>query len=378
MVSCNRRSFVLGGTVAAAVAASASSTIVEAAGRSTLRAAAQARGIEIGAFASGSQFIDADFNSALGKHFTLAANLLEELEWDANPGFNVDDPGFSALTAFLDRCKTLGLRPRARQIYSKEALPWNAHLRNDGTPKNKSELEQTLIKRAQQACRPLAGRNAIIQVIDEILADHEGGLRLDPFSKALGEQYVDILFHAAHEAAPDALLIYQEYGPEIRPQDWFKRKTRDYLALLERLRKRDVPITGAALGGFMHPDLVLRKKFFQRIEQLDYDIHITELTQIYGIRGEPKSNGFWPKDDQENDRIVAERYTRAFDFLCNLKRLREITFFAAVDGRNSVETGSLGIEPYSKARPGILNRDWSPKPVYDSLVEIVARSKPAK
>lgn len=376
MATCSRRSFVLGGAVAAAAAASGRSSVIEAASLPGLREAAQARGIEIGAFASGSQFVDADFNAALGKHFTLAANLFEELEWDANPGFNVDDPGFSELKMFLDRCKTLGLRPRARQIYSKEALPWNAHLRNDGTPKNKSELEETLVKRAQQACRPLAGRNAIIQVIDEILADHEGGLRQDPFSKALGEHYVDILFHAAREAAPDALLIYQEYGPEIRPQDWFKRKTKDYLALLERLRKRNVPITGAALGGFMHPDLVLKNKFFKRIEELDYDIHITELTQIYGIRGEPKSDGFWPKNDKDNDRIVAGRYTRAFEFLCNLKRLREITFFAAVDGRNTVETGSLGIEPYSKARPGILNRDWTPKPVYDRLVDVVAKSKP--
>ncbi len=343
---------------------------------STLRQAAQARGIEIGAFTSLSQIQDNDFGNIVGQHFTLSANLLEEMEWDANPGFNVDDPGFSGLTAFLNRCRDLGLRSRARQIYSKEALPWNAHLRADGSPKNRTELEQTLVKRAQQACRPLKGRNAIIQVIDEILADHEGGLRQDPFSSALGEQYVDVLFHAAHEAAPDALLIYQEYGPEIRPQDWFKRKTKDYLALLDRLRKRNVPVTGAALGGFMHPDLVLRKQFFQHIEQLEYDIHITELTQIYGMRGEPKSDGFWPKSLKENDRIVADRYTTAFEFLCDLKRLREITFFAAIDGRNMVETGSLGIEPYSMARPGIFNYDWTPKPVYHALTKTVSKSKP--
>jgi GH35 family endo-1,4-beta-xylanase len=105
---------------------------------------------------------------------------------------------------WLDFCAEVGLRPRARNIYSHENNPATAHLRPDGTPKNKSELEKTLVKRVEQVCRVLKGRNAIIQAIDEILADHEGGMRRDPFFDALGEEYVDILFHATHEAAPDA------------------------------------------------------------------------------------------------------------------------------------------------------------------------------
>lgn len=341
----------------------------------TLRQAAQKRGIEIGAFATIYQLLDPQFAKMIGENFTLAANLLEEMEWDANPGLN-NEPGFRDLTIFLDECSALGLRPRARQIYSREALPKDAHLRADGTPKNKSELEKTLLKRVEQSCRRLRGKNAIIQVVDEILADHEGGLRKDPFSDALGEHFVDLLFHAAHEAAPDALLIYQEYGPEIRPQDYFRRKTRDYLALLERLRKRNVPITGAALGGFMHPELTLRASFFKTIENLDYDIHITELTQIYEMRGEPASHGWRPRTAEENDRIVAKRYTSVFNFLCQLKRLREITFFAPVDNYNTVETGTLGIGAFKGARPGVFNRDMTPKPVYRALTNTVSKSRP--
>lgn len=337
----------------------------------TLRQAAQKRGIEIGAFASVAQSYRPAFTKMLSEHFTLAANISDEMEWDANPGFEFDPP-FGGLTNFLNRCRTLGLRPRARQIYSKEALPPNAHLRPDGTPKNKSELEKTLVKRVEQVCAPLKGRNAIIQVIDEILADHEGGLRKDPFSTALGEQYVDLLFHAAHAAAPDALLIYQEYGPEIGPNGFLKRKTKDYVALLERLRKRDVPITGAALGGFMHPQLVLQKSLFKTIEDLEYDIHITELTQIYAMRGEAEH--WYPKNAEENDRVVQQRYVKAFAFLCQLKRLREITFFAPVDNDNTVESGSIGIAIYPDARPGLFNLDLTPKPVYRAVTDAVLKS----
>lgn len=346
-------------------------------GQANLRAAARARGIEVGAMLQLRQASRPGFLEMLSSNFTLAANLFDEIEWGSNPGFD-SDPTFGRLSEFLDICERYGLRPRARQIYSLENAPRNAHLRPDGTPKNKSELEKTLLKRVQQVCKPLKGRNAIIQVIDEILADHEGGLRKNPFSDALGEEYVDILFHAAHEAAPDALLTYQEFGPEVDPDHFFKRKTRDYLRLLERLRKRNVPITGAALGGFApmsdSHQLVLKKSFFKAIQDLDYDIHLNELTVIYAICGSTRK--WFPKSAKENDRVVKQSYARAFEFLCQFKRLREITFFAPVDGDNTVQTGTLCVLPYAEARPGIFNSDLTPKPVYDAVTKAVARSKP--
>jgi len=375
-VSFDRRQFLTASSIVVAAACG----LVPKAGYSAsdlpnLRAAARARGIEIGAFANIRQLLTPAFADVLAANFTLAAILFTEMEWGSNPGID-SEPSFGGLRRYLDTCAELGLRTRARQIYSKENQPPNVEIRADGTPKNKSELEKTLLARAEQVCKPLRGRNAIIQVIDEILADHEGGLRKNPFSDALGEEYVDLLFHAAHEAAPDALLIYQEYGPEIDPDRYFKRKTRDYLALLERLRKRNVPITGAALGGFAFPPAgqpVLRKPFFKAVQDLDYDIHLTELTVIYEICGNSKK--WFPKSNKENDAATEKIYVRAFEFLCQFKRLREITFFAPVDGDNTVQTGTLCIRPYDKARPGIFNADLTPKPVYNAVARTVMNAR---
>ena len=284
----DRREFLF----ASSLAALSFSGLVSSDGHSAtptgnLKSAAQKRGIEVGAFANIRQLLTPDFSQMLEANFTLVAVLFGEMEWGENPGFN-SEPSFSALTRFLDVCAGLGLRTRARQIYSQENRPRNAHLRPDGTPKNKSELERTLLKRVEQVCKPLKGRNAIIQVIDEILADHEGGLRKDPFADALGEEYVDLLFHAAHEAAPDALLTYQEFGPEIDPDNFFKRKTWDYLALLERLRKRNVPITGVGLGGMGNYQLFIRwqrtKNFIIETDNLFntglYKIMIVEVCAV--------------------------------------------------------------------------------------------------
>ena len=120
--------------------------------------------------------------------------------------------------------------------------------------------------------------------------------------------------------------------------------------------------------------LVLRKSFFRAIQALDYDIHLNELTIIYEISGAPRK--WHPKSDKENDKVVEQVYVRAFEFLCQLKRLREITFFAPVDGDNTIQTGTLSVRAYDRARPGIFNADFSPKPVYHAVTKAVMNSKP--
>ena len=339
-----------------------------------LKAAAQARGVDVGAFATLSQLNRPDIGKVIADNFTLAAILFDEMEWDANPG-NKADPVFFGLSNYLNAATQMGLNVRARQIYSHEALPPNAHLREDGTPKNKSELESTLLKRVEQVCKPLKGRtNITVQVIDEIL-DPRGGLRKDPFSKALGEEYVDLLFHATRDQLPDVPLIYFDSGPEVDPDNYFKKFTKDYLKLLERLRKRNVPVTGVALGGFVYPPghaPFLRKPLFKAIEDLDYDIHWAELTTVYTDGG----NGRWkPKTPEAEDKVVQEKYVEVFEFLGELKRLREITFFAPIDTLNTIETGTLGMPPIKGARPGLFNKDLTPKPVYDAVPQAMWKAK---
>lgn len=375
----DRRGFLTGLASAAIAGTTTPAAMAFAAGTALeMRNAAIARGFDIGACLSVPHLENPKYDAAIRGSFTLAANLYSDVEWASHPGLN-SEPAFLDYRRFLKRCDDLGLRPRARQIYSHENTPPNAHLRADGTPKNKSELEKTLIRRVGQVCAPLRGRKATIQVVDEILADHEGGLRKCPFSTALGEAYVDILFHAAREAAPDALLTYQEFGPEIDPKRFFRRKTRDHLALAERLRKRGVPITGVAFGGFSQPafqdGLILDREFFRELQRLEYDIHINEMTVIYAICASKRS---WkPKPgDKRHDRVVESHYVNNFKFLTELRRLREIAFWAPFDGDNTVETGTRCIIPFAGARPGIFDRDAKPKKVYHSLVKIMRESRP--
>ena len=373
----NRRRFLAAvgsSLLASGIRAKAATSQIKA----TIRAAAQSRGIDVGAMLRRQWLNQPAKLNAIKSDFSLIANEFDEIEWGSNPGFH-GDPEFRGLTAFLQFAKENDLRPRIRQIYSHENLPRNAHLRDDGTPKNKSELEKTLLTRVEQVCRPLNGHRATIQVIDEILADHEGGIRSDPFADAFGDNLGDILFHAAHEFAPDALLTYQEFGPEVDPNRFFKRKTRDVLALLDRWKNRGVPVTGFAVGGWItptHGGPDLDVSVFKAIENLGLDIHVNELNIDYQDTFMPKNFYWHPKNQETNDRIVEEQYVTVCNFFCKFKKLKEITFWASIDHDNADEFGSLSLLPYANARPGLFNADLTPKHVYGAVADAVAKSKP--
>ena len=61
---------------------------------------------------------------------------------------------------------------------------------------------------------------------------------------------------------------------------------------MARLRKRNVPITGAAFGSFVFPPgggLRLDRSFFKTFEDMNYDIHLSEITVVYDLCGNPRS-----------------------------------------------------------------------------------------
>ncbi|MEJ0097062.1 MAG: endo-1,4-beta-xylanase [Bauldia sp.] len=316
-----------------------------------LRQAARTRGVEVGAMVQLRQLNDPPFLDMLRTNFTLAANQLDEMEWASQPGLD-DEPSFRALNEFLDFCAKNGLRPRARQIYSHENTPPNAHLRPDGTPKNKAELEQTLLRRVDQVCKPLKGRNAIIQVIDEILADHEGGIRKDPFADVFGEEAGGHPLPRRARGRARRAADLPGVRPGDRPgqllQEKDERLSSAARAAAEtqrphhrsgtgRLHSSGQRIWAAAPGVPGHRRPRLRHPS-QRADP-----------SIYDICGD--TNKWHPASASENDRLVSGYYERTFEFLGAFKRLREITFWAPVDGTTPWKPARAASSPTRKPGP---------------------------
>ena len=112
------------------------------------------------------------------------------------------------------------------------------------------------------------GRVASWDVVNEAFND-DGSWRATSFwYQQLGKDYVAIAFRAAHEADPDALLFYNDYGAER-----VNAKSDAILALVDALRQEGIPIDGVGIQA--HVSL----NYYPTAAQF------TELLQRYAARG---------------------------------------------------------------------------------------------
>lgn len=98
--------------------------------------------------------------------------------------------------------------------------------------------------------RRVAGRYPQIRswdVVNETVDAETGDLRETPLSRAMGQSVLDVAFHAAREAAPQAQLVYNDY---MSWEAGHETHRAGVLRLLEGFKARDVPID--ALGVQSH------------------------------------------------------------------------------------------------------------------------------
>lgn len=128
-------------------------------------------------------------------------------------------------------------------------------------------------------------RDAIRQwdVVNEpIDTEHgDGGMRRTSFQRAFGNDYVERALRAAHAQAPAAALYINDYSFDYaNPVDAARRTA--LLRLIERLKRRDVPIHGIGLQA--HLDLAKGAldeaglgRFLREVAGFGLEIAVTEL-----------------------------------------------------------------------------------------------------
>jgi endo-1,4-beta-xylanase len=155
------------------------------------------------------------------------------------------------------------------------------------------------------------GRVQSWDVVNEVLLPKDGradAMRASPWLSAFGPAYVDLAFHAARAADPDALLVYNDWGCEAgaAENDAFRRAT---LKFLEGLRARNVPVGALGLQGHLAAfgTPVDQKKlgaFLGEVNAMGLKILVTE-------HDVDDSGG--PSDIALRDRAVADASRRFLD-----------------------------------------------------------------
>ena len=119
------------------------------------------------------------------------------------------------------------------------------------------------------------GRVKQWDVVNEAISDTPDQLlRQTPWLKAIGEDYIAEAFRAAHDADPDAILIYNDYGIERK-----SKRTRA-LELLKSLIDKKVPIHAVGMQCHWRMDGLELAEVEESIKQfaaLGLKVMITEL-----------------------------------------------------------------------------------------------------
>ena len=127
-----------------------------------------------------------------------------------------------------------------------------------------------------QVMRHYRGRIKIWDVVNEALNDDAGGYReSSPFYEKLGPSYITRAFMKAHQADPNAILLYNDFNIETKnsKSNFLYQKIRTWLI-------NGIPIDGIGMQMHIDTNFTDYQGFsdnMQRFADLGLDIYITEM-----------------------------------------------------------------------------------------------------
>jgi endo-1,4-beta-xylanase len=170
------------------------------------------------------------------------------------------------------------MRMHAHNLIWHQALPdWVVNFSGDSTA-----WEDLFKTHIEGEAAHYKGQVSSWDVVNEAIRDDDGTLRnkdVNPgdgsiWRQHLGPDYIARAFQYAHEADPNALLFYNDYG-----QEWNNVKLDSMIALVTGLKNRGIPISG--IGMQMHIDINTDNSnitaALKRLAATGLLVHISEL-----------------------------------------------------------------------------------------------------
>ena len=152
-------------------------------------------------------------------------------------------------------------------------IPRTAFQDQQGQPLSRIALLSRLEEHIATLAGRYKGRLQAWDVVNEAV-DEGNGWRKSPWFNIIGADFMEHAFRFAHQADPNARLLYNDYNmhnPQKR--DFLVKLLRDYL-------ERGIPIHGVGLqehSGLTYPDPVEAEKTVAAYAALGLEVHVTEL-----------------------------------------------------------------------------------------------------
>ncbi len=216
----------------------------------------------------------------------------------------------------------------------------------------RKELLEVLHEHIATVVGRYRGRVDAWDVVNEAI--DKGRLRETVWEKVIGPDYIDLAFQWAHEADPDALLFYNDYGGEGT-----NKKADAIYDLVKGMVERGVPIHGVGLqmhltlGGI--PTGIVEN--VDRLADLGLEVQITELDVRLQKQGKPDKFERQAKD-----------YKAVVEACLQAKRCTAVIMWGFTDRHSWIPSA---FEGYGEAL--IFDELYQPKPAYAAIQETLQK-----
>ncbi len=235
------------------------------------------------------------------------------------------------------------------------------------------ERMQTHIRKVVSRYR---GKIAAWDVVNEVLDDGEPYLRPSHWLTVCGPEFVAKAFEWAHEADPDALLVYNDYNVDI------PRKREKLLRLVRELREKGARLGAVGIQGHWEVDRVPFRDIealLDSMKQLGLKVMVSELDLGVVPRGVWWADGGAHRDEvAKTDPLAAgcppellERQARDYAELFRVFRSRaesigRVTFWDLHDGRSWLNSFPWKHKEY----PLLFDREGAAKPAFKAVMGV--------
>jgi endo-1,4-beta-xylanase len=213
-------------------------------------------------------------------------------------------------------------------------------------------------------------------VVNEAFED-DGSWRKNKFYQIVGEEYVELAFRFAHEADPDAELIYNDYS-------MFHRGRREAVVkLVNDLKAKGVRVDGIGMQahyGMDYPDLKEFEKSVVAFAGTGGDVHITEMDITVlpnpdpGVGADVRASFEYqqklnPYAEGLPDSVSTALNDRWLDFftifLRHQERIKRVTLWGVSDRHSWKNNWPIrGRTNY----PLLFDREYQPKPAVEEII----------
>jgi endo-1,4-beta-xylanase len=248
--------------------------------------------------------------------------------------------------------------------------------RQGETPATRDVILERLRAHIKKVAGRYRGKVISWDVVNEALDDGKDFLKPSHWASDVGQDFIAEAFRAAHEADPDAMLIYNDYNIEL------PKKRVKLLRLLKELLDQKVPIHAVGFQGHYEIDSVP----FEEIEKTIEAIHGMGLKVVFtelDLDVVPRAR-WWADDGKHRGELArlnpykdgcpseilerqAAQYARLFAlFQKHADAIERVTFWDLHDGRSW-----LNDFPWKRVdHPLLFDRGAQPKPAFWKVLSI--------